>query len=203
MTWQYKLGSILIRFFFGVFLGFKWRGTENVSEKGGVIIAPNHRSNYDPPLIGSTVKQRAIYYFGKKSVFVNKIFGWFLGRFNVFPADTEKKNDIGSIRFSLKLLKEGKALMVFPEGTRSKTGEFLPAHPGVGYLALKAGVPVNPVIIKGTHESMKEHFLRRKPLYVIFGQPIFPPKIPITSKNAQEFSNKILDKIKEMDKWEF
>ena len=94
MSWQYRLGSILIRFFFGVFLGFKWRGTENVPEKGGIIIAPNHRSNYDPPLIGSTVKQRAIYYFGKKSLFVNKIFGWFLGRFNVFPADTEKKNDI-------------------------------------------------------------------------------------------------------------
>jgi len=86
--------------------------------------------------------------------------------------------------------------MMFPEGSRSKTNEFLPAQPGVGYLSIKTKVPVLPVLIIGTHESMLKHFLRQTPLSVKFGKPIYPAYQRATMNNARELAENIMDKIK-------
>ena len=114
------------------------------------------------------------------------------------PIDTEG-SDTKTIRLILKLLKKGFPVMVFPEGTRSKTGKFLPAQPGVGYFAYKTLSPVVPVYIKGTNEPMWRHFFRITPLIVEFGDPIYPEeKSKITLDDAQKFSERVMNKIKEM-----
>lgn len=192
----YKAGRVLFYLFFKIF-GLKIYGLENVPEKGGVIIAPNHRSNYDPPLVGCPVKSRPIYFLAKKGLFINKTVSRVLRSVCAIPVDTENPG-VKTLRVFVNLLKQGKAVMMFPEGKRSMTNEFLPAKPGVGYMAIRAKVPVVPVLITGTHESMWNHFLRKTPLALKFGKPLYPEYKRANTKNAMEFTEKIMDRIKGM-----
>jgi len=190
----YKAGRLLFYFFFKV-LGLKVEGTESVPEKGGVIIAPNHRSNYDPPLVGCCIASRPAFFFAKKGLFVNKFVSWILKTVYAIPVNTENPG-IKTMKIFVGLLKKGKAVIIFPEGSRSKTNEFLPPHPGVGYLSIKTNVPVVPVLIAGTHESMLNHFLRKTPFTVKFGKPMYPDYGKTNSKNAMEFTERIIENIK-------
>lgn len=193
-TVPYNIGHFLFLVFYKI-LGLKIEGADNVPEKGGVIIAPNHRSNYDPPLVGCCIPTRPVTFLAKKALFVNKAISWVLRSVHAVPVDTETPG-IKSMRFFVNLLKKGKAVIMFPEGSRSKTNEFLPAQPGVGYLSIKTKVPVVPVLITGTHESMLKHFLRQTPLSVKFGKPIYPENDRPTMKNAKALSKKIIERIK-------
>ncbi len=193
-TVPYKIGHFLFLVFYKIF-GLRIEGADNVPEKGGVIIAPNHRSNYDPPLVGCCIGNRPVTFLSKKGLFINKFVSWVLRSVHAVPVDTENPG-IKSMRFFVNLLNEGRAVMMFPEGSRSKTNQFLPAQPGVGYLSIKTKVPVLPVLITGTHESMLKHFLRQTPLSVKFGAPIYPEYGRPDMKNARELAEKIMDKIK-------
>lgn len=193
-TVPYNIGYFLFLRLFKIF-GLKIEGADNVPKGGGVIIAPNHRSNYDPPLIGCCLSSRPVTFLAKKDLFVNKAISWLLESVHAVPVHTGNPG-IKSVRFFVNLLTEGKALIMFPEGSRSKTNEFLPAQPGVGYLSIKTNVPVVPVLIIGTHESMLRHFLRQTPLSVKFGVPIYPQNKRPTMKNAMELTKRIMVKIK-------
>jgi 1-acyl-sn-glycerol-3-phosphate acyltransferase len=193
---QYKAGRVLFYFFYKV-LGLRIDGVENVPEKGGVIIAPNHRSNYDPPLVGCCIKSRPVYFLAKKGLFINKAVSWILRSVFAIPVDTGNP-DIKTMRIFVNLLKEGKAVMMFPEGSRSINNEFLPARPGVGYLSIKTQVPVVPALITGTHESMLNHFLRKVPFTLKFGSPVYPDCEKANMKNAVEFTEKIMERIKDL-----
>ncbi len=199
---HYRISRFLLYWTFKILFNLKSKGWRNIPEKGRVIIAPNHRSNYDPPLVGSCVPHRDLIYLAKIGLFTNKIFSWFLRKFNALPLRTDT-SDMRAIRIVINLLRNGFPVVVFPEGTRSKTGHFLPAQPGVGYLSFKTQSPVVPVFIKGTEESMFRHFLRISPLIVEFGTPIYPKKKDkISIEEAQIFSNYILDTVKKMgEKW--
>ncbi len=190
----YKVGRVLFYVFYKI-LGLRIDGLENVPEKGGVIIAPNHRSNYDPPLVGCCVKSRAVYFLAKKGLFINKTVSWVLKSVCAIPVDTDNPG-IKTMRKCVNFLKEGEAVMVFPEGSRSKTNEFLPGYPGVGYLSIRTQVPVVPVLITGTHESMLNHFLRKTPFTLKFGSPLYPVHEKANMKNSAEFTEKIMEKIK-------
>jgi 1-acyl-sn-glycerol-3-phosphate acyltransferase len=193
-TVPYNIGYFLFLGFYKIF-GLKIEGADNVPKEGGVIIAPNHRSNYDPPLIGCCIGSRHVTFLAKKGLFINKAVSWVLRSVHAVPVDTENPG-IKSMRFFVNLLKEKKALIMFPEGSRSKTNKFLPTQPGVGYLSIKTKVPVIPVLITGTHESMLKHFLRQTPLSVKFGKPVYPEYERATVKNARKLSEKIMDRVK-------
>ncbi|MEJ2307543.1 MAG: lysophospholipid acyltransferase family protein, partial [candidate division WOR-3 bacterium] len=168
---------------------------ENVPKKGGFIIAPNHRSNYDPPLVGCCIASRPVFFLAKKGLFINRLVSWILMTVHAIPVDTENPG-VKTMRIFVELLKKGKAVIIFPEGSRSKTNEFLPPRPGVGYLSIRNNVPVVPVLITGTHESMLNHFLRKTPFTLKFGRPIYPDSGRANSKNAIEFTEKIVERIK-------
>jgi 1-acyl-sn-glycerol-3-phosphate acyltransferase len=191
---QYKAGHFLFYLFYRI-LGLRIYGAENVPEKGGVIIAPNHRSNYDPPLVGCSMNSRPVYFLAKKGLFINKAVSWILKSVYAIPVDTESPG-VKTMRVFVNLLKRGNAIMMFPEGSRSKTNEFLPARPGVGYMSIRANVPVVPVLITGTHESMLNHFLRKTPFTVKFGNPLYPDHKKANTKNAAEFTEEIMERIK-------
>ena len=195
---HYRIIRFILYWTFKIFFNLKASGWDNIPVKGKVIIAPNHRSNYDPPLVGSCVPHRDLIYLAKIGLFVNKVFSWVLRKYNAIPIRTDA-SDMGTVRAILNLLKKGFPVVIFPEGTRSKTGKFLPAQPGIGYFSYKTQSPVVPVFIKGTEESMLNHFLRESPLIVKFGPPIYPEKkYKINIESAQKFSDYILDTIKKM-----
>lgn len=168
MSLVYRLAQISIRLA-GWLLGWKVIGRENVPE-GPALIASNHISNYDPPMLGSVLSMR-VYYFAKIELFRNSAIGWFLRGVHAFPA-RRGQADRHAWKQSQDILKRGDQLIFFPEGTRSKDGEVKSGQPGMARLAFATGAPVVPAAICGSNR-IRDVLFRRAKLRVGFAQPIF------------------------------
>jgi 1-acyl-sn-glycerol-3-phosphate acyltransferase len=154
----------------------KIEGRENVPP-GGCLIVSNHVSFMDPTTVGWAVA-REIFYLGRKTLFKPPFWNWFLPWCNVLPIDRDG-HDITGLRRIIRMLKAGEGVVLFPEGTRSADGALQAAEPGAGLIALKAGVPILPVRVFGTFESLSRHVkrLRFHPIRVVIGRP-YQPTIP-------------------------
>lgn len=150
---------------------FRWKivGRENIPEEGG-LIASNHISVLDPPLIGSAVPGN-VFYFAKQELFRSRLIGAFLRSVNAFPAKRGQA-DRAAWKTAKSLLTSGKLLLFFPEGTRSADGMLQPAQPGMARLAFGTGVPVVPAAVVGSNR-MKDALLRRAKLRVGFASPVY------------------------------
>ena len=151
----------------------KIEGRENVPE-GGCLIVSNHVSFMDPTTVGWAIA-REIYYLGRKSLFKPPFWSWFLPICNVLPIDRDGR-DVSGLRRIIKMLKDGRAVLLFPEGTRSPDGTLQSSEPGAGLVAIKAAVPILPVRVFGTFESLSRHtkYLRFHPIRVVIGKPYLP-----------------------------
>jgi 1-acyl-sn-glycerol-3-phosphate acyltransferase len=192
-----KKSSILFyigRFLFYLFFCFlhrcKAEGGENIPKEGGIIIAPNHISVWDPPLAGSMMK-RPLNFMAKQELFDIAVLGFLIKRTNAFPVKRGVQ-DMSAMRNAFSLLENGNALLMFPEGTRSKNGELGKARAGVGMVACHAQVPVIPVRIENTDKVSK-----LKKIKIKYGKPIMPPK-EYSKSDYTEFSQKILNEINAM-----
>lgn len=136
----------LFTLFCKVFYKYKVIGTENIPDEGNIIVAANHKSNLDPIFLASAIKNRDIAAIAKKELFKNKILGKILHNLNVIPINRENP-DISTIKTILKKLKEGYAVGIFPEGTRSKGNEFGDAKAGLALFAVKGKAKVVPISI--------------------------------------------------------
>jgi len=191
------IGWLLLKIF--------WRmeviGTENVPERGGVIIASNHVSYLDPVVLGAATK-RKIHFIAKKEVFNNIFSSIFLKSLNAFPVD-RKKIDMPAFKKTISILKGGGILGIFPEGTRSINGELQELKLGVVKIAMKARVPIVPVGIIGTHKIYPHGkmfpVLFKNKISVYFGAPQYFDKHNIKDKTHQkEALNVISQKIREL-----
>lgn len=117
-------------------------GLEHLPAEGAVIVASNHVTGWDPPLLG-VLLPRPIHYMAKEELFRNKLFGAVLRALGAFPVK-RGATDIGSVKQALKLLREGKVFGIFVEGTRSRSGELQEAKGGAAMFALKTKAPVVP-----------------------------------------------------------
>ena len=153
-------------------------GMENLPKKGPVIIASNHRSYIDPPIIGSVV-HRDFHFLAKKELFNFKPFGWFITKLNAHPLN--RASGIAALRAAQEILDENGVVILFPEGRRSPSDQLLKPKSGVGMLALKTGVPVVPAYI---HNS--GHLKEFKRVSVYFGVPIDPKKFKSYDALAEE-----------------
>jgi 1-acyl-sn-glycerol-3-phosphate acyltransferase len=151
----------------------KIEGRENIPP-GGCLIVSNHVSFMDPTTVGWAIG-REIYYLGRKSLFKPPILNWFLPMCNVLPIDRES-NDIAGLRRIIKMLQAGESVVLFPEGTRSPDNTLREAEPGAALIAVKAAVPILPVRVFGTFESLSRHskFIRFHPIRVVIGAPYLP-----------------------------
>lgn len=151
----YFLGRRLVLPFY--FRQLKVTGQENIPKMGSVILAPTHRSRWDALLIpfaaGKTVTGRDLRFMVTQDE-VKGIQGWFIRRMGGFPVNT-KQPGIGSIRHSVELLRNGEALVIFPEGNIFRTGEVQPLKPGMARIALQAesskpgnGLKIVPISIR-------------------------------------------------------
>ena len=138
--------------------------------RGGAIIAANHTSYLDPPIV-ACVYNRPVAFLARKTLF-RKFGAWLYPKLNAFPIDRDHA-DLQSIRSILGRLKSGNRVLMFPEGTRSGDGELQKAKAGIGMLVAESGVPVQPLRIFGAHESWppggryRPHRIR-----VVIGDPV-------------------------------
>jgi glycerol-3-phosphate dehydrogenase (NAD(P)+) len=158
---------------------------------GPLILAANHRSFLDPFVIGLCLR-RPIYFVAKKELFDNRFQGWLLNCLGAFPVH-RGESDEESVRTSLELLDRGQAVVIFPEGTRIRSGSLAKPRRGVGRLALESGAPVVPVALKGT-EYARSRGLRIKPVKVSlrFGRELTFPRVESPSPTlAREVTERI------------
>lgn len=134
------------------YVRLKIEGLENVPPEGAYLIITNHLSGLDPFLIGIPI-DRTLYCLAKIELYQNAFLTWILNSLGLIPLD-RSSNDISAMRIVLRLLRNGEAVGLSPEGTRSPTGDMLPFTDGATKLALHAQVPILPVALHGTRELM-------------------------------------------------
>jgi len=150
----------------------RYFGVHNVPKTGGVLVVSNHQSHLDPPMVGIGCP-RIMAYLARKTLFKNPVFGRLIASLSAIPIDREGFG-IAGIKESLRRLKRGRMLLIFPEGTRTPNGEIQPFRPGFTALAVRADVPILPVAIEGAYQAWprSSKFPRPAPIHVCYGQPI-------------------------------
>jgi 1-acyl-sn-glycerol-3-phosphate acyltransferase len=185
MNFSYRLGWLFFRAMFAVY--FRWRvfNPERVPQTGGVILAANHASFLDPPLVGSGL-HRAINYLARESLFRFPGIGALLRSWNSVPVD--RGGGSAGLKTILGRLLAGGAIILFPEGTRTKDGKLQPAHSGIGLTVIKSDAVVIPVRTFGTFEcyNRKIKFHLPKRLAVKYGEPMRFEKLRAEAKNCSK-----------------
>src|SRR5713226_2848984 len=173
----YWIMRALFTVFFRVLGAWEVRGQENVPRQGAVLIAPNHLSFLDPPLIGCALR-RPGWFMAKAELFNIPGFAWLIRGMHAYPV-RRGVVDRAALKRTLEYLREGQVVCVFPEGTRSVTGELGPIEIGIGMLALKSGAPIVPVGIRGTDQMLPRDAkrLHRAKIRILFGPPLHLPPL--------------------------
>lgn len=149
-------------------------GLEHIPGDGPAIIAANHVSYLDPPLLGA-VTPRPIRFVAKRELFSLPLLGRFLRAIGTFPVERSQP-DYRAVRQSLRVLHRGELLGIFPEGTRNKKGGLKPFLEGVGWLAIKTRAPVVPVVIHGYLPLLPgSTWTRPGRLKIVCGEPLIFP----------------------------
>ncbi len=162
---MYSLLKFIVKIFCKIVFFVTVEGEENIPEKGAAILAANHTSLWDAPII-LTATRRRMRTMGKAELFENKLLAFFLRKAGAFPVK-RGTNDIAAIKTAIKTLKDGEIFTIFPAGTRVKDGENADAKAGVALIASKTGAPVIPVAIRGGYKLFhKVTIYVGKPLYV-------------------------------------
>lgn len=179
----------LVRVFLLFVFRIKVEGKVNFPEKGGAILALNHRSNWDVVVAG-TVSPRRLRFMAKSELFKNKFFGGLISMLGAFPVK-RGKGDIGAIKSAMSILKNEEVMLMFPEGRRS-TGDNASAKGGVVLISQMANVPVIPAYISGKYKFMHKITVR-------FGEPVNIPKEgKLTGEEIQQFADDIMKKVRSL-----
>lgn len=181
--------SLLIKLLFRV----RVEGVENFPEEGAAIVYSNHKSWWDPIVVGCVLK-RPIFFMAKKELFEIPVFGYILKLLHAFPVNRGAP-DRKAIRKALEVLNEKKVLGIFPEGTRSKDGVLKEPEPGIALLATKVkDVALVPVAIKGDYKFLN-------PILIKIGKPIrlsLDEKEKLRSRDLSDLSRAIFDEVAKM-----
>ena len=193
----YKILKVIFRFTFNLLFSPKVIGAENVPKEGAMIMAANHMSNWDPPILG-TYLPRTVGYMAKEELFKPAIAGAIIKSLNAFPVK-RGASDRGAIKMALNILKKGLCPGIFPEGTRSRDGKLHKAQAGVSLIAAMSKAPVVPTALIGTNKiwSKEEKFPQ---LTIVFGEPIYYEGKSNDKAALEEFSQEIMKKIENLIK---
>lgn len=170
---------------------------ERMLHGGSVILAANHESFLDPPLLGIACK-RAIYFLAKRELMNVWWLGWLLPKLNVIPVDLGG-SDRSALKKLIRVLNSGEGALIFPEGGRTTDGKLQSAQPGLGLIIAKTLAPVVPMRIFGAHEAWPPGGrLRLRPITVVVGEPIVFTEAdlqPRTKELYQQLSQRVLNAI--------
>lgn len=177
--------------FFGTLWRMRVHGAQNVPKDGPLIVACNHVSYLDPPVLGTACPRR-IQYMAKQELFAIPVLGPAIRAVGAYPVD-RKGSAVAAIKRSVEVLKRGGAVGIFPEGTRNRDGSG-GAQGGVALLASLSGAPVLPACVSGTARAGK---LARIEVY--FGTPVaLPAGRKATRDELEAFSQTVLATIRSL-----
>ncbi|WP_099300877.1 lysophospholipid acyltransferase family protein [Bacillus sp. Marseille-P3800] len=185
----YRFGQAVCRFVLRLLFKVEIRGKENIPEEGGVLLCSNHISNFDPPLLGAFIN-RQVRYMAKKELFDKPGVGKLLNGLGAFPVK-RGGSDRESLRTALKILKQSDMVGLFPEGTRSKTGEIGNGLAGAGFFAGKSDAYVVPCVIIGPYKF-------RKRVIMVYGKPIDMEAYRKERVSAKDITEKIMTEIQQL-----
>jgi 1-acyl-sn-glycerol-3-phosphate acyltransferase len=180
----YRICWIMIRSFLLLYCRLRINGKENVPSEGGVIIASNHIAAGDPPFVGSSLG-REVYFLAKKELFRNPLLRTLIKNLNAIPVN-RGVFDRNALLRSEEILRKGFGLILFPEGTRSKTGELGRGKPGIGMLARHAMVSIVPAYVENSDRFLRLPFIGKR-LVISFGKPLTPGWLAETSDDKNGY----------------
>ncbi|MEH7501102.1 lysophospholipid acyltransferase family protein [Neobacillus drentensis] len=164
-------------------------GREHFPKEGGVLLCANHIHNFDPLVVG-IMAPRPVHYMAKEEIFSVPVLGNMVRKCNAFPVK-RGFSDREALRTGLKILKDGHVFGLFPEGTRSKTGELGKGLSGAGFFALRSTATVVPCAIIGPYRSFRK-------LKVVYGQPIDMEEMRKEKASTEQVTELIMSKIEKL-----
>lgn len=186
----YKISRVLLTTYCYIFLGYRKADSSTVPKSGGVIICANHSSFWDPPIIGIGLP-RKLTFMAKDSLFEFKPFAWLIKSLGAFPVNRDG-GDLAAVRAAIDVVKSGRALLIFPQGTRCKMDNPVPAKQGAIKIAQITGAPIIPV---GLNEKFKLFSGTR----IKIGEPIYYKRDKsLTDEDMERMSNELMDRIYEL-----
>ncbi|MDA7868354.1 1-acyl-sn-glycerol-3-phosphate acyltransferase [Akkermansiaceae bacterium] len=197
MKTTYWVGHTIFRAAAKAFFRYQVVGRDKLVTDGPVLIASNHESFLDPPLVGIAYDD-SVYYLARKTLFKGPT-KWLYPRWNAIPVDQEAP-DMSSLKKIIKILKDGEQVVVFPEGARTLTGKLQPGEAGVGLIAAKSRAVIQPVRIFGAYEALPRGSgrLRFHPVTIVVGDPmtLTPEEMKAKGREAyQAISDRIMAEI--------
>ncbi len=167
----YMLTKVVSAIIFTLFYRFQASGRELVPD-GAIVLVSNHQSYLDPVAVGLAMP-RPVYFIAKEELFRIPIFGWYIRKLHAFPINRGIA-DRQVMKTALKHLRQGRPVLIFPEGTRHRDDGLADGFPGAAFIAYKAGVPLVPTAIRGTGDVLPPgaRFPRFPRISVAFGEPI-------------------------------
>jgi 1-acyl-sn-glycerol-3-phosphate acyltransferase len=199
MTFWYLLGYSLSKTIAKTFFSYRVIGAENMIEEGPCIIAANHCSYLDPPLVGVACK-RAIHYLAKRSLLDWPILGPIFPQLNVIPVDQDNP-ERSALMGIIRVVRGGGAALIFPEGSRSPDGKIQDSQSGIGLVVAKTGAPVVPVRILGSYEAFPRggKHIRLSSTEVRIGKPlVFLNISQVGREDYQQISSSIMKAISKL-----
>ncbi len=181
--WMYSVGKVLMQLPMRMIYRMTVSGREHIPPKNekGFILAANHISNIDPIMLGLIMKQQ-LYFMAKEELFENQFVGWVLHHIGAFSV-ARGKGDMQAVNYAEDIIKADRTLGIFPEGTRSKSGELLKAKSGVILIAGSTGGDILPACIT----AFPNKPFRRKHVHIAFGEMIENEKLGLTgTKNLAQ-----------------
>ena len=191
----YQILSFTFCAFFKLLFRAEILGRENLPAEGAVILAANHMSNWDPPLVAAFLA-RPVSYMAKLELFQIPVFGRAITACHAFPVK-RGASDRGAIKAAVQVLKQGKCLGLFPEGTRSRDGKMHKAEAGVGLIASMTNAPVVPAAVVGTDHIFANGGYFPK-VRVIYGEPMHFTGDRKDKEQLSAFSQSIMERIAEL-----
>ena len=169
----YQFSTRLFKLFLLIWHRLRIRGAENIPDEGGVLLASNHASFLDPPVVGVGYRKRPVHFMARDTLWNSKFGSWWMDKVGCIPV-SRGTGDLKALKTTIKMLKEGKVVSMFPEGTRTEDGELQEAKGGIGLIIEKSGCVVVPAYIDGTFRAYPKGSKLIKPLTVAitYGKPI-------------------------------